>query len=683
MKNRFTSLYRALFGAAVLTAASLSAQAQGVGVGTTAPDASAAFDVVSSAKGALLPRLTSAQRTAIVNPATGLIVFQTDGTPGFYYNSGTTTAPVWEQIATAAAAAVTAANGLTKTGQAIALGGALTGATAVSGITAANSFDLSGTAAPRLTNTTAASAAGNRVLTLKTPYANATPGSGGHLAFTDANDAEFGRIASRDEGGTGGFVGLAFSTSNGGVANLAERLRIAGNGRVGIGTAAPQAQLHLYNATAYVPLFQPGVAANGTGGYGELMFGNGGATKAAAIQVIDDGSFGGGLYFNVHNPTGGDNWPVGAQTAMTLRPNGNVGIGTIAPLVPLSITPGGLGAKLTLWDAASATEHYGFGISVDQLNYQVQGTASHVFSRGGKNNDGTEMMRLQGTTGNLGIGVSAPSARLDVNGSTRLRGLATAGLVTTDASGNLSSASVASFGASFIENGTALQTANFNIGGNGFLGGSVGIGTTAPIQKLEVALGGIRAGSFTPFTAVSATNQGAHLQWNRTGGDGETWLINHMGAGTTNAGIRFAGITTGTGTAPTEWGRFLNNGNFGLGTTAPATKLDVNGNFRLAVRTIPVNQATSYTLVAADVAFSVFKVTDGAYAPSINLPAASAGQVAGQELTVYSTAGNSFTINGVNTDNTAAINMPARGTDGVHAVKYLWDAAFAMWVRIQ
>ncbi|UOQ69301.1 hypothetical protein [Hymenobacter volaticus] len=78
------------WGLLLLLAFPLAAQAQnGVGIGTTAPDASAALDIVSSAKGALLPRLTAAQRTAITRPATGLLVFQTDGPAGFYFNRGT------------------------------------------------------------------------------------------------------------------------------------------------------------------------------------------------------------------------------------------------------------------------------------------------------------------------------------------------------------------------------------------------------------------------------------------------------------------------------------------------------------------------------------------------------------------------------------------------------------------
>ena len=59
------------------------------------PDNSAMLEVKSTTKGLLLPRMTQAQRNAIASPAAGLMIYQTDNTPGFYYNSGSSGSPVW------------------------------------------------------------------------------------------------------------------------------------------------------------------------------------------------------------------------------------------------------------------------------------------------------------------------------------------------------------------------------------------------------------------------------------------------------------------------------------------------------------------------------------------------------------------------------------------------------------
>ncbi len=60
---------------------------QGVAINTTEsnPHPSAMLDVASTNSGVLIPRMTLEQRDAITSPADGLLIFQTDNTPGFYY----------------------------------------------------------------------------------------------------------------------------------------------------------------------------------------------------------------------------------------------------------------------------------------------------------------------------------------------------------------------------------------------------------------------------------------------------------------------------------------------------------------------------------------------------------------------------------------------------------------------
>jgi uncharacterized protein (TIGR02145 family) len=59
-----------------------------VGIGILSPASSAKLDVSSTTQGFLTPRMTTAQRTAIVSPANGLLVYQTDYTSGYYFFKG-------------------------------------------------------------------------------------------------------------------------------------------------------------------------------------------------------------------------------------------------------------------------------------------------------------------------------------------------------------------------------------------------------------------------------------------------------------------------------------------------------------------------------------------------------------------------------------------------------------------
>ena len=77
-----------------------TAMAQGVAINedNSSPDPSAMLDVKSSEKGILIPHLTQTQRNAVLNPANGLLIYQTDNEPGFYYNAGTPATPLWQLV---------------------------------------------------------------------------------------------------------------------------------------------------------------------------------------------------------------------------------------------------------------------------------------------------------------------------------------------------------------------------------------------------------------------------------------------------------------------------------------------------------------------------------------------------------------------------------------------------------
>jgi hypothetical protein len=100
----------------------------------------------------------------------------------------------------------------------------------------------------------------------------------------------------------------------------------------------------------------------------------------------------------------------------------------------------------------------------------------------------------------VGIGsafslANSPSARLDVDGGLRVRGLTTAGLVVTDANGNLSSSTSLPAGVTGDNLGNHLATQALNLAGNALTGTGASIGSTVGLGVR--ADGGLNIGQNT------------------------------------------------------------------------------------------------------------------------------------------------------------------------------------------
>ncbi|MEZ5015029.1 MAG: hypothetical protein R2794_12125 [Chitinophagales bacterium] len=111
MKKLFT------LGTGLLIAGLCTLQAQtntfpatgSVGIGTTTPASSSLLEMSSTTQGFLVPRMSKAQRDAIASPTAGLLIYQTNSKPGFYYYNGA----AWTALASKGAA--TSLNNLTPT----------------------------------------------------------------------------------------------------------------------------------------------------------------------------------------------------------------------------------------------------------------------------------------------------------------------------------------------------------------------------------------------------------------------------------------------------------------------------------------------------------------------------------------------------------------------------------------
>ena len=84
------TLYTLLIGVTLSMYSSIvNAQNVAINASGAQPDPSAILDLTADDAGLLIPRMTSSAKISITSPAVGLMIYQTDGTKGFYYYDGT------------------------------------------------------------------------------------------------------------------------------------------------------------------------------------------------------------------------------------------------------------------------------------------------------------------------------------------------------------------------------------------------------------------------------------------------------------------------------------------------------------------------------------------------------------------------------------------------------------------
>ncbi|MBL4753057.1 MAG: DUF1566 domain-containing protein [Flavobacteriales bacterium] len=490
-----------------------------VGIGTATPDPSAILDLTSTTKGMLISRVTQVQRNAIVSPATGLLVYQIDNTPAYYYNAGTPGVPSWARIFSGTSAGLWDLSGNAGT----------TVGTNFLGTTDAQDFAIYTNNAEKLRVTSG----GNIGIGTVTPTSQLhidEDDAATALYVTGGNTGSIMAMFERDIGssekfsihtsnsdvwtryevnpgvGTDWNVGVDetndnFSIWTGLVApGTTDKLSITPAGNVGIGTTAPAEILHLKSGTANKTI----IRLDDSGALHQMVMKAGQSGVAnPAIGMQTNQSFD-----LISNNTAVMQIQNNGNVAVS---NGNVGIGTLSPLEDLHIE-GATRVDMRFHDADELLDEkiwdYSTGVVGTNTFAFVTRDDAGVFGQTVWQavRSGTNVTSVSIPNGNVGIGTTNPEGALHIagvgTGSQTVRGIVMGSSLDFESIELKGTSST--LGGGFID---------FGYPGNDFQGriiysnsnnamsfhtaavervritsaGNVGIGTTSPIARLHLA----------------------------------------------------------------------------------------------------------------------------------------------------------------------------------------------------